>query len=359
MVSLVALPADKTADGALLSHVREALHNASTLVPSASTHGATRNRFLDFCKKHNLDGWVSSGMRKQGVLRARLMWPANPSGGVRHALWGGEFAQVTDQDREDRALELALAAAQSAHRHLVERGFEPPPREVRSWLNVGTGEFERFDMFDANHRETGWCVLRQLCDAEVQLLALDEEGSGHCSCGSCAGERVRCATTFVQVCIWRRAAKPLVMIDFWPEAQEWATHVAQVAPTQPVATWGSDPLAARIFGQRVVNLQSEAGARMRADLRSPGSEPLGLKAAYAWLAHQRGEPVYAHPKPKGVHARPGCWQRRHKERLLSEDHKRYAAADAYATGALFHEYLRDKGLLAAAAGGERAERAWS
>ena len=230
MVSLVALPADKTADGALLSHVREALHNASTLVPSASTHGATRNRFLDFCKKHNLDGWVSSGMRKQGVLRARLMWPANHCG-VRHALWGGEFAHVTDQDREDRALELALAAAQSAHRHLVERGFEPPPREVRSWLNVGTGEFERFDMFDANHRETGWCVLRQLCDAEVQLLALDEEGSGHCSCGSCAGERVRCATTFVQVCIWRRAAKPLVMIDFWPEAQEGATHVAQVAPT--------------------------------------------------------------------------------------------------------------------------------
>ena len=144
-----------------------------------------------------------------------------------------------------------------------------------------------------------------------------------------------------------------------PEAEEWATHVAQVAPTQPVATWGHDPLAARIFGQRVVNLQSEAGARMRTDLRLPGSEPLGLKAAYAWVAHQRGEPVYAHPKPKGMHARAGCWQRRHKERLLSEDHKRYAAADAYATGALFHEYLRDKGMLAAAAGGERAERDWS
>ena len=87
---------------------------------------------------------------------------------------------------------------------------------------------------------------------------------------------------------------------------------------------------------------------MRVDLRLPGSEPLGLKAAYAWVAHQRGETVYAHPKPKGLHARPGCWQRRHKERLLSEDHKRYAAADAYATGALFHEYLRDKGAAAAA-----------
>jgi hypothetical protein len=358
VVSLVALPEDKTADGALLSHVREALHNASTLVPSGSAQGATRNRFLDFCKKHNLDGWVSSGMRKQGVLRARLMWPANPPGGVRHALWGGEFAHVTDQDREDRALELALAAAQSAHRHLVERGFEPPPREARSWLHVGADEFERFDMFDANHREAGWSVLRQLRDAEVQLLALDEEGSGHCSCGSCAGECVRCATTFVQVCIWRRATKPLVMIDFWPEAEEWATHVAQVATTQPVATWGCDPLAARIFGQRVVNLQSEAGARMRADLRLPGSEPLGLKAAYAWVAHQRGETVYAHPKPKGVHARPGCWQRRHKERLLSEDHKRYAAADAYATGALFHEYLRDKGTRRGGRG-ERAERDWS
>ena len=97
---------------------------------------------------------------------------------------------------------------------------------------------------------------------------------------------------------------------------------------------------------------------MRADLRLPGSEPLGLKAAYAWVAHQRGETVYAHPKPKGVHARPGCWQRRHKERLLSEDHKRYAAADAYATGALFHEYLRDKGTRRGGRG-ERAERDWS
>ena len=68
--------------------------------------------------------------------------------------------------------------------------------------------------------------------------------------------------------------------------------------------------------------------------------PLGLKAAYAWVAHRRGEPVPVYPKPEGVHAKPGCWQRRHEARLLTEDHKRYAAADAYATGALFCEYLR-------------------
>ena len=86
----------------------------------ACPQGATRNRFLDFCKKHNLDGWVSSGCANKGTSGAAYV-AGNRSGGVRHALWGGEFAHVTDQDREDRALELALAAAQSAHRHLVER----------------------------------------------------------------------------------------------------------------------------------------------------------------------------------------------------------------------------------------------
>jgi hypothetical protein len=94
----------------------------------------------------------------------------------------------------------------------------------------------------------------------------------------------------------------------------------------------------------VVDLQRAAGARVRADLQlgpaHAGQQPLGLKTAYAWVAHRRGEPVPAYPKPEGVHAMPGCWQRRHQARLLTEDRKRYAAADAYATGALFCEYLR-------------------
>ena len=42
---------------------------------------------------------------------------------------------------------------------------------------------------------------------------------------------------------------------------------------------------------------------MRADLRLPGSEPLGLKAAYAWVAHQRGEPVCAYPAKRHAHDR--------------------------------------------------------
>ena len=245
---------------------------------------------------------------------------------------------MTDQEREDRALELALAAARDAHRLLVEAGLEPPPREpppreTRSWLSIGAdGEFERLDMFDARQREGGWSALRELRCEEVALLALDEEGSGHCSCGgACAG--VRCATTFVQVCIWRRGAPPLVVMDFWPEAEDWAQLVAERAPTPPVATWGHDPLAARIFGPRVVDLQREAGARMRADLQlgpTHTEQPLGLKQAYAWVAHRRGTPIRTYPKPEGVHARPGCWQRRHQARLLTEDHKRYAAADAYA-----------------------------
>jgi len=330
----------------VLAAVRDALQRASLCVPGAS-QGATRNRFYDFCRRHNLGGRVSSGTRKQGILWVRLTWPVSPAPGeTRRALWGADFAHVTDQEREDRALELALAAAQGAHRLLVAGGLEPPLRETRSWLRVGAdGEFERIDMFDARQREAGWRALRALRCEEVALLALDEEGSGHCSCGgACAGERGRCATTFVQVCIWRHAAPPLVVLDFWPEAEGWARLVAERAPTPPVATWGHDPLAARIFGPRVVDLQREAGARIRADLQlgpphAEQQQPLGLKAAYAWVAHRRGEPVPAYPKPEGVHAKPGCWQRRHQTRLLTEDHKRYAAADAYATGALFREWL--------------------
>ena len=226
----------------------------------------------------------------------------------------------------------------------VECGLEPPPRESRSWLCIGAdGEFERIDMFDAHQREAGWRILRQLRCEEVTLLALDEEGSGHCSCGVCAGERVCCVTTFVQVCIWRVAAKPLVVMDFWPEAEGWARLVAQRVPTLPVATWGLDPLAAQIFDRPVVNLQREAGTRIHADLQlgSPHTErQLGLKAAYAWVAHRRGELIPVYLKPKSVHVQQGCWQRRHRDRLLTEEHKQYAAADAYATGALFNEYLR-------------------
>lgn len=351
MASLIALPDDAAAEGGALAAVRDEVQRASLRVPDAS-QGATRIRFYDFCRQHHLGGWVSSGTRKEGTLKVQLTWPASTApGGARHALWGARFVRVTDQDREDRALELALAAAQGAHDHLVEAGLEPPlretpPRETRSWLSIGAdGEFERIDMFDARQREAGWHVLRELRCEEVALLALDEEGSGHCSCGgACAGERVHCATTFVQVCIWRRAAPPLVVLDFWPEAEDWARLVAERAPTPPVATWGRDPLAARIFGRRVLDLQREAGAHIRADLQlgsaRVGQRQLGLKAAYAWVAHRRGGPVPVYPKPEGVHAKPGCWQRRHEARLLTEDHKRYAAADAYATGALFCEYLR-------------------
>ena len=344
---LIPLPDDAAVVGAALMGIREALQLASLQVPVLS-QGGTRNRFHDFCRTHNLNGKVSSGGRRQGLLWVHLMWPANAGmSESRRALWGGRFEHVTDQDREDRALELALAAAQSAHRQLIDRGLESPPsppRETRSWLWIGAnGEFERVNMFDANQREAGWSVLRRLRSEEVRLLALDEEGSGHCSCGACTGDRVFCATTFVQVCVWRLAAKPLVVMDFWPEAKGWTQLIAQYAPTQPVATWGFDPLAVQIFGRRVYDLQREAGARIRTDLKygpPHTGEKLGLKAAYSWVALRRGEPIYVYPKPKDVHTQPGCWQRRHQEQLLTEDRKRYAAADAYATGALFCECLR-------------------
>ena len=350
------LPGATAADDSALASVRDALQRASMHVPSVPEQSATRNRFLDFCRKHNLDGRVSSGMRKRGILWARLAWPASVRPGeVCHALWGVNFTHVTDQDREDRALSLALTAAQSAHHHLVECGLEPPPRETRSWLHIG--ELERIDMFDAQQRDAGWSLLRRLRGTEVELLALDEEGSGHCSCGTCTGERVCCTTTFVQVCIWRRNANPLVVMDFWPEAQEWAQLVARSVPTQQVATWGNDPLAARVFGPRVIDLQRKMSARICADLQlhPPHTVQLGLKAAYAWVAHRRGERIYAYSKPTDLHARAGCWQRRYKETLLTDDHKRYAAADAFATGALFHEYLQlhNQGSASAAATTER------
>ena len=84
---------------------------------------------------------------------------------------------MTDQDREDRALEIALAAAQSAHRHLVEGGLEPPPRETRSWLRIGAdGAFERIDMFDARQREKTLQAQRKRSEAEQKLPPLATDG---------------------------------------------------------------------------------------------------------------------------------------------------------------------------------------
>ena len=192
-------------------------------------------------------------------------------------------------------------------------------------------------MFDPDQAAAAWTVLETLPTERVKLLSLDEEGSGHCSCGQHT-PREHCQTTFIQVCVWPVDAPPMVFMDYFPTTSDWVQRIAAVAPHQPVATWSDDPLAARFFGaSRVIDLQQAAAAAIIADLRLTVHGLLGLKPAYAWVAHRRGERVVTYKKPKEVHKKVGCWQRGRE--YYTERHRLYAAADAYATAALLDVYL--------------------
>ena len=69
------------------------------------------------------------------------------------------------------------------------------------------------------------------------------------------------------------------------------------------------------------------------------TEMLGLKKAFKWVAFRRNEKVYEYPKPSLRHTPFGCWQRK-RANLLSDAHKKYACVDAFATAALWCEWLR-------------------
>ena len=69
------------------------------------------------------------------------------------------------------------------------------------------------------------------------------------------------------------------------------------------------------------------------------TEMLGLKKAFKWVAFRRNEKMYEYPKPTLSHKPFGCWQRE-RASLLSDAHKKYACVDAFATAALWCEWLR-------------------
>ena len=81
-------------------------------------------------------------------------------------------------------------------------------------------------------------------------------------------------------------------------------------------------------------------SRMICDnLRLAHTNKLGLKKAFKCVAFRRNEKVYEYPKPKLCYTPFGCWQRE-RPNLLSDAHKKYACVDAFATAALWCEWVR-------------------
>ena len=213
----------------------------------------------------------------------------------------------------------------------------------------------------------------------LEAVFVDGEGQGWCTCPPtcpqpCANKfNARCKATHVQVALVFSTQPTIVICDYVETAGDWtpvvsgATTAQRGAATARVdggatahvdggetlfAVWGGmgvdEELAKSFFEAPIVDLQrltafcehlrgmvTEA-ARSLAE----ASQPLGLKWAAHALCPPASQPELAYDSHKDLHCAVhfGCWQREPREKL-TEEHRAYAAVDAFA-GSLACSELR-------------------
>lgn len=254
------------------------------------------------------------------------------TGETRKLLWRAQW-NTSDPDAYDAVFTVVYRVAARAIQCLIQENLipaPPPPLPTRQWTTVA-------ENFRSHFKPKYIPKLHG-----VSHFSFDTEGRGH----------VPYDDTFFQLGIWYNDGTCEVYMDYLPS--KWLTmlsiQVRVETPDLQVVTWDTKPIAKKTFGTpQVQDIQTIMGPTVADELGirlQPGTT-LGLKAAFRWVARRRHEPEYEYPKPKRIDGTDlasnpvGCWKYAFPHKL-SDEHRKYAAVDAYATAALWSEWLRMK-----------------
>ena len=308
---------------------RRELEDMGVVFKGQGSNVAARNRVTTYCKSHHLELYAERASFRSN-MRTGLTFGDSQS---RICLWGVEW---NTKEMDDLVFVVVYRAAVQAFDRLVQHKLVAPlstSDETKEWVTV-TGYEYTFQPSDE--------FVCRLIDEGVSHVSFDAEGRGHCSCGRCAGGNP-CADTFVQLGVWRTDGTCHVLVDYYPSHGQWIQRISQqLAPNVRVVTWDEELTAQAIFGARTLDIQPLMSGVICDSLHLAHVQRLSLKKAFKWVAFRRNEKVYEYPKPRLCYTPFGCWQRK-RGSLLTDAHMKYACVDAFATAALWCEWLRCDG----------------